>query len=421
AETLEDALAIAYASNPTIRAERARLRATEELKPQAWAGALPQIDAQASYSRVKDTQTLSPGVFGVGGSRTSRLNPLSGEVAASQPIFTGFRNLNAIRQAQARVRAGGAQLAGVEQDILRRVAAAYFDVVRDMAIYESNRNNVEVLLRQKDEADLRFKVGEVTRTDVSQAEARLAGARANLAGAQAQLAVSRSLYAELIGAAPGTLEPDPALPDVPESLDAAKALAQQYAPALIAAREEEEARRRQVAIAKAAFAPNVSLTASYRYSDEPSTFIQNDESLTYGVRASVPLFSGGLNLSRVREARALHDSARAAVVEAERRAEASVTSAFEQLVAARTTIESAKAQVAANELALAGVRREAQVGTRTTLDVLDAEQEYLNAKVNLANAERDARAAAFTLLAAAGVLTTDAIGVDPERVIPEEE
>ena len=421
AETLQDALAVAYSTNPTIRAERARLKATEELKAQAWAGALPIIEAQGSYSQVKDTQSLNPSVFGMGGTQTSKLQPLTAAVTAEQPIFTGFRNLNAIRQAKARVRAGGAQLAGVEQDILRRVATAYFDVARDGTIYDSNLNNVEVLLRQRQEAELRFKVGEVTRTDVSQAEARLAGARANLAGAQAQLAVSRSLYAELVGAPPGTLEPDPSLPDLPESMDSAQDLARAYAPVVVGAREQEEASRRQISIAKGALAPTVSLTAAYQYAEEPSTFLNSDETLSYGVRAKVPLFTGGLNRSRIREARALHDSARAQVVEAERRAEAEVTAAWEQLIAARMTIESASAQVSANELALEGVRREAQVGTRTTLDVLDAEQELLNAEVRLANAERDARVAAFSLLAAAGVLNPDAIGIDAASILPKED
>ncbi|MEX0646129.1 MAG: TolC family outer membrane protein [Parvularculaceae bacterium] len=421
ADTLQDALAVAYASNPTIRAERARLKATEELKAQAWSGALPQIDAQAAYSRVKDTQSLAPGVFGPGGSQTSKFNPLTAGVSAEQPIFTGFRNLNAIRQAQARVRAGGAQLIGVEQDILRRVATAFFDVARDVTIYDSNLNNVEVLQRQKQEAELRFKVGEVTRTDVSQAEARLAGARASLATAQAQLAVSRSLYGELVGAPPGTLEADPALPGLPDSAESAHALARAYAPIVVGAREAEEASRRQVAIARGALAPTVSLTASYQYADQPSTFVTQDESLTYGVRASVPLFSGGLNRSRIREARALHDSARAQVDEAQRRAEAEVTATWERLVAARLTIDAASAQVEANELALEGVRREAQVGTRTTLDVLDAEQELLNAEVRLANAERDARVAAFELLAAAGVLNPDALGIDAASIIPTED
>jgi hypothetical protein len=197
AETLEDALAAAFTTNPTIRAERARLRATRELKAQAWAEALPQIGADGSYARTTNTQTLNPGVFGGGGTRTSTFNPLTGQVQGSLTVFDGFRNVNAIRQARARVRAGGAELASVEQRVLQDVATAYFDVLRDQTIYESNLNNVEVLVRQKREAQLRFDVGEITRTDVAQADARLAQARASLAAAQANLAVARARYGEL--------------------------------------------------------------------------------------------------------------------------------------------------------------------------------------------------------------------------------
>jgi len=424
AQSLEDALAVAYRTNPTIRAERARLRATEELKAQAWANALPQITASGSYQKVDETQVINSAVIGGGTGATEQqfdLNTVTGGVQGEQVIFAGFRNYNAIKQARARVRAGGAQLAATEQSVLLDVATAYFDVLRDTTIFDSNRNQVEVLLRQLDEAQARFRVGEVTRTDVSQAEARLAGARARLSGAQAQLAISRSRYVELVGEAPGTLEEAPPLPEVPESHDAAQALGAIYAPAVIVARENETASRKQVAIAKGVFLPRVSLTAGYQYAEEPSSFTLSDEQFTYGARASIPIFQGGLNLSRVREARALADSAEAGVEEAERRVGAQVTGAWEQLIAARTTITAARAQVDANRLALEGVRRESQLGARTPLDVLDAEQELLNAEVQLATAQRDERAAAFGLLAASGVLTLDAIGVDPESVIPAED
>lgn len=412
AETLQEALATAFSTNPTIRAERARLRATRELRAQAWAEALPRIGADGSYSRTTNTQSLNPGVFGGGGTRTSTFNPLTGQVEGSLTIFNGFRNANAVRQARARVRAGGAELASVEQRILQEVATAYFDVLRDETIYQSNLNNVDVLVRQKREAELRFEVGEVTRTDVAQADARLAQSRAGLAAAQARLAVTRARYAELVGAPPGSLDPAPAAPDLPADLETALQIARDYAPANVAAREREKASARGVSIAKGALSPTVALTASYQYAEEPSTFVNSDETFSYGVRASVPIFSGGLNLSRIREARALHESAEHAVAEAARAVAASVTSAFEQHVAARIAIEAARAQLAANQLALDGVRREAQLGARSTLDVLNAEQELLDAKVDLANAERDGRAASFALLAAAGVLTLDAAGLD---------
>lgn len=409
AQTLEEALSMAYESNPTIGAERARQRATRELKAQAWANALPQVQASANYTKIDQTQSFNQTVFGqaVVTEREFNLDSRGVQISGEQPIFTGLRNFNAIRAAKARVKAGDAQLALVEQDVLQRAAEAYFDVVRDMEVFEATKNNVEVLLRQKREAELRFEVGEVTKTDVAQADARLAQSRAQLTTSHARLAVSRASFAEIIGQNPATLEADPELPPAPVSLDEAQSIAAQGSPAVLRARMAEEASRRNVAVAKGAFAPTISAVASYQYAEEPNSFINNDEQFAYGARATVPIFLGGLNLSRVREANALHDADRRRIEEAERRATAAVTSAWEQLSAARANIVSATSQVDANSIALTGVRREAQLGVRTTLDVLDAEQEYLNAQVALANAERDARSAAFLLLAAMGVLGPD--------------
>ena len=413
AETLRDALALAYETNPTIRAERARLRATLETRAQAWAGALPQVTASGSYNRTDTTQVADftgRGAEPIGGF----LDNIAASIDAEQPLFTGFRNFNTIRQARARIRAGGAQLAATEQDVLRDVATAYFDVQLNMAVFELNRQNVEVLRRQNEMATVRFEVGEVTRTDVAQSEARLADARAQLSQAQGNLAVARATYAQLVGQTPGDLEPVEGLPDLPETLDAAQTLAREFAPAAISARQQAEVSRRQIAIARGALLPSVSLTAGYQYSEEASLFVEETEDFAFGARASVPIFQGGLNYSRIREARALHASDRSRVIESERLVEAQVTSAWQNLTAARVIILSAQSSVDANTLALEGVRQEALVGTRTTLDVLDAEQELLNAEVSLVNAERDAQTAAFTLLAAIGLLTPEAIGVSTD-------
>ncbi|HNR76189.1 MAG TPA: TolC family outer membrane protein [Parvularculaceae bacterium] len=406
AQSLEEALSLAYETNPTIAAERARQRATKEQTAQAWSQALPQIQGSANYAKIDETQNFNQTVFGqqVATDRDFNLTSKTASISGEQPIFTGLRNFNAIRAAKARVKAGNAQLALVEQDVLQRAAQAYFDVVRDMAVYDATKNNVDVLLRQQREAQLRFDVGEVTKTDVAQADARLAQSRAQLTTAQARLAVSRATFAEIIGQTPATLDPDPGLPPAPTSLEDAQAIAAAGAPVVIRARMAEQASRRNVAVAKGAFSPTISLTASYQYAEEPNSFINTDEQFAYGARATVPIFLGGLNISRVREAKALNEADRRRIDEAERRATAAVTGAWEQLQAARANIVSATAQVEANELALTGVRREAQLGVRTTLDVLDAEQEFLNAQVALANAERDARTATFQLLAAMGVL-----------------
>ncbi len=415
-ETLDEALALAYQTNPTIRAERARLDAVREARAQAWAGALPQISASASIQKTNQDVTS---LFGANptdpdpmpASQSTEFQPMTAGVTAEQPVFTGFRNFNAIKQAGARIRAGGAQLAATEQQVLNDVAAAYFNVQRNMAVFELSARNVAVLVRQQEMAKARFEVGELTRTDVAQADARLAEARARLSSAQSQLAIARADYAELVGQTPGDLEPVDKLPVLPDTIETAQALAHQYAPALIGAREQTEISRRQVNIARGEFLPSVSLTAGYQYAEEPSFFVNNSEEFSFGARASMPIFLGGLNFSRVREAKALHSSDRSLMDAAERQVEAQTVAAWERLVAARAIAVSAASAVEANRLALEGVRQEALVGARTTLDVLNAEQELLDAEVSLVGARSDAQTAAFGLLAAIGVLTPEAIGL----------
>jgi len=409
AETLQDALSVAFQTNPTIRAERARLRATRETRAQAVSAALPQISANGSYSKVDSKQVAN---FGGGITPINRkFSPLTANLNAEQRIFTGLRNFNAIKQAGARIRAGGAQLASVEQQVLRDVAGVYFDVQLNIAIFNLNNANVTVLLRQQEMAKARFEVGEITLTDVAQADARLAAARADMSNAQGTLAISRAAYARLVGQLPGDLEPVDELPELPESFEDAQAIATEFAPPLIMAREQSEISRRQVKIAKGALLPTVSLTASYQYADQPSGFIIRDEQFAYGARASIPLFLGGDNYSRIREAKALHASDRSRVDEAERQVTESVTAAWQQLIVARAVIKSAEAASRANKLALRGVRQEALLGTRTTLDTLNAEQELLNSEVTLARAQRDAQTAAYALLAAIGLLTPEAVGI----------
>ncbi len=409
AETLQDALSLAYQTNPTIRAERARLRATSESKAQAISNALPQITASGGYSKVDSQQ--SSNFSGQPIDRDTEFSPLTANIDAEQPVFSGFRNFNTIKQAGARVRAGGAQLASVEQQVLRDVAGAYFDVQLNMAIYALNKSNVDVLLRQQEMAQARFDVGEITRTDVAQADARLAAARADMTNAQGSLAISRAAYARLVGQLPGELAPVETLPDLPEDIESAQSIALEFAPPLIAAREQSEISRRQVKIAKGVLLPTVSLTAGYQYAEEPSSFVNKDEQFSYGARASIPIFLGGLNYSRIREAKALHASDKSRIDEAERQVAENVTASWAQLIAARAVIDSSLAAVEANKLALQGVTQEALLGTRTTLDVLDAKQELLNAEVALARAHRDAQTAAYAVLAAIGLLTPEAVGI----------
>jgi len=415
-ETLKDALAVAYKTNPTLQSQRARLRASGELKYQAIAALLPQVNAQGSYLFAEtDQESAAGGAF----NQVADLEQLSLGANADLLLFDGFRSIQSLKQAAAQIGGAEAQLVGVEQQLMLDVATTYFDVVRDLKVYSLNKTNVEVLLRQLDQAEVRFRVGENTRTDVAQASARVAGARAALTSASSQLSISRARYVELVGQSPGTLEVDGPEPVLPKSLEEAKTLAMEIAPAILIAKAGEEVSRRSVKIAKGSFAPTITATANYQFADEPSTFIQRSENFAYGARVNLPIFQGGARLSQVRQAKANNDADRQQIYATERQVTAQVVSAWEQLLAARANIESSQAQVEANRLALEGVKKEELVGARDTLDVLNAELEALNAEVSLETARRNASVASYGLMAAVGMLTPNSVGVvvyeEPQR------
>lgn len=418
AQTLDEVLAIVYDTNPVIRAERARQEATQEAPKQARAAILPQISVDSSYSDSHNDQVVNSDLFGqiIEEDREFDLNPAIVAVSAQQTVFQGFRNLNRIKQARARVRSGDAQLRMTEQQVLLQAATVFFDVQRDMEIYQANISNVDVLMESLSQAETQLQYGDITRTDVDQARARLAGATAELSAAQAQLSTSRAGFERILGDAPGTLQQVEGLPDLPATEEEAQALALELAPAIQLVREQEAVSRRQIAIEKSSFAPSVSFNTYYKYSDEPNSFIVRDEEFSYGVRASIPIFNGGLNYSKTREAVALNKSDKSRIIAAERDVRAGVSAAWNQLVAARARITAAETQLNANENALSGVRNEADAGVRTTLDVLNAEQETLNSRVALASARRDEFVAAYALLAAMGA----PIGIEADRT-PEDD
>lgn len=408
-ETLQDALQLAYNSNPTIKAERAQLRASDELKAQALAALLPQISGQGSFLNAEISQTSTAG--GPFDQQGVPLDQLSASANGDLLLFDGFSSIHAVRQAASQIHAAEAQLISVEQNLLNQVATAYFDVVRDMEVFSFNSANVDVLFKQLEQAQVRFRVGEITKTDVAQAEARLAGARSNLTNASTQLAVSRAVYVQLVGQSPGTLETNLPSPTLPATLDEAVSLAREIAPSILIARSTEEASQRGIRVARGRFAPTITATANYQFAEEPSTFISESETFAYGARINVPIFQGGNRFSQVRQAKAVNDRDRQRIYEAERLVQAQVVSAWEQLTAAKANIVSAQTQVEANNLALQGVKKEALFGSRSTLDVLNAELEALNSQVGLATAKRNANVATYSLLASIGMFTPESVGI----------
>lgn len=398
AETLTDALAQAYSSNPTLLSARASLRATDESLPQALSGWRPTVELNGSVgvSRRKSSTT---------GSREQDLTPRTYGIQVTQPLYRGGRTVSATNEAEATIEAVRARLLSTEQTVLLNAVTVYIDVLRDAARVQLTRNNESVLQRQLEATNDRFEVGEVTRTDVAQAQARLAGAIAARVAAEGDLAQSSASYQEVIGSPPNTLEAAPPLPALPEDQEEALSLGLDQNPDVVSARYDEKASGYAVRTAFGRVLPTVNLVGAVDRSDETTTRNSDSRNASLTAQLSVPLYQSGAVHSQVREAKERRNQARIDVEVAERDVTDRIAQAWEVLVSSRSQIAAREEEVKANQIALEGVRQEAEVGSRTTLDVLDAEQELLDAQVALVVAERDEYVAGFQLLAAVGGLT----------------
>ncbi|MFN3614784.1 MAG: TolC family outer membrane protein [Rubrimonas sp.] len=413
ADTLAEAFAAAYETNPQLISARAGLRATDEAVNQARAGFRPSVAATFDY-----------GLAAVDDSRTGsdRNDPFSASIDASQALYDGGRTINSVRGRIADVSAARARLIALEQAVMLDVVTAYEDVRRDQEFVALARNNVRVISEQLRASEDRFAVGEVTRTDVSQAAARLAEAQANLAAQEGQLERSRQNYRLVVGTEPGTLTAPPPMPQLPATLDEAILAAMDQHPLVLARRFDEQSAARDIRTEIGTLLPRVSLNASVGY-NEDGLFGSRDQDRTVGsigVRAVIPIYeSGGANYSRVRAAQAIASRARADITQEARDRRAEVEAAWTGLRVARASIRAGREQVEAARLAFEGVREEAIVGSRTTLDVLDAEQELLNARSRLVSSVRDEYVAGYTLMAAIGALTAAQLGLTVEGYDPE--
>ena len=401
ADTLREALIRAYQSNPDLSAERANLRATDENVPIARAAGLPSIDSSGGYSE---------NLYDSGGS-TGPLRSVSTRADLSIPIYTGGAVRNSVRAAETRVEAGRAFLRGTEAELFTQVVAAYNDVIRDESIVGLNQLNVRVLETNLQAARDRFEVGDLTRTDVAQSEARLALAQGQLRSAEAALIGSRESYVRDVGTAPGVLAPPPPLPNLPADPQAAVSVAIENNPDLLAAQKQRDATRFDIDVAKASRMPRVGVSVGPNYTNYLGSVgnqaalagFRNDSlGIAGGVNFTLPLFQGGRPAAQVRQAEARRSQAIELVTGAERIVIARTRSAYANWQSSVRVIESSEIAVEANKLSLEGVRAENSVGTRTILDILNAEQELLNSQVTLVSARRNAYVAGFALLAAMG-------------------
>ena len=397
AEDFQQALVSAYQHNPRLLAERVRVREIDENYVQAQAAGRFTLNANGQIGRnlTKTESTFSPI------ENVSWLTPKSGQLTIVQPIYQGGRVSGLKAQAKAGVLSARQGLRNAEQNLLLSAATAYLDVLRDEEAANIRRNNVRVLTRQKFAATDRFDVGEGTRTDIAQADARLAAAEIGLANADASLAVSRAAYVRFIGHAPANLTAPPQF-ILPPSLNEAMNRARANNPQLIAARYNENAAQSAIQVAKSAGRPTLALNGTLQSSRKSSSNFPLSESVAVTAQLRIPIYSGGLNQSRVRAAKLAKARSKFETRETEQAVDQTVANLWAQVVASERSLAASKKQVAAAEIAFEGVELEQQVGTRNTLDVLDAEQELLNAKLSVIQAARNLNVATYQLLVTIG-------------------
>jgi outer membrane protein len=407
ADTLREALNSTYRTNPTLNAQRETLKSSDAGVAIAKAAGRPTIIGTAGVTR----DLTRSGRFDTGSGKGPYL---TSSVDVSYPLFQGGTVKNNIKASKKRDEAGRATLRAVEGDTFVEAVAAYMDVMRDRAAVELNQNNVRVLQTNLEATRDRFQIGDVTRTDVAQSEARLSLAQSRLLLAKGNLTASEENYRRVIGKQPENLAPPPPLPPLPATADQAVQVALVDNPDLISITHTAEAANYDVKSVRGTRLPTVSTIGSLDYVDATGDDfgLRSGTATSIGAQVRLPVYQGGLPSARIRQAQAIEGQFLEQRVGTERAVISSTRSAFANYHASLEAIASQETAVKANELALEGVRAENSVGTRTILDVLDAEQELLNSQVLLVTAKRDAYVAGFQLLNAMGQAEAQDLGLE---------
>jgi outer membrane protein len=405
---LRDVLRQTYLYNPTLNAARAQLIATQERLPQAQAGWKPTVNSNAAIT-ASDSEGSA---FGSGNATTKDLG-----VSLSQPIYRGGRTMAQTAAARATIAAQTSQVSALEQDILRQAVTAYMDVLRDYGLLELRKNNLEVIARQLKATQDRFDVGELTRTDVSQAEARRARADADVTTALGNLNSTRAVFEEIVGLrAMPMVQPDIDLP-LPQTVEDAIAQAEGESPIVLTATHVHHASEEDVDGVFGELLPEVGLSSYWNKSYDPAPGLVDDQTTkAIGLVATIPLYEAGATRSRVRQAKHTANQRYIEIQEARRQVRQTAVTSWADLQAAQAEIRSRQAQVDASTVAQEGVRAENEYGTRTVLDLLDANQELLDAQVALLIAQRNETVAKFSLLSVLGDLSPETLGF-PEDTI----
>lgn len=419
AENLSDVLAYTYQNSLLINAERAGLKATDESVARAKSGYRPSVIGQGSIGR-SHAQSIYDNKFG--GTKTKIYqDPNAVSINLVQPVFSGLTTYNSVEAAKSQVKSSRSNLENTEQATLLNAISVYMDVIRDKAVLKLQINNEKVLGRHLESYKKRFTAGELTRTDVAQSEARLSGAIANRIAAEGQLEVSNANYFDVVG-----LEPNSVMEDVnatsvrlPQTLDEALRSALENNPQIKAIEHAVKSAEYTVQAKKGVLAPQIDLTAGAAKQHDYNTFKRND-AWEVSANVRVPLYQSGSEYADIRAAKHTENQYRILLAQIKQSIRSQTISAWENYTANKAQIDSIKDQIKASKIALDGVIREAQVGSRTVLDVLDAEQEHLDNQVSLVKVHRDEIVAAYTLLAATGQLNPIGLNLDVPVYDPKE-
>jgi outer membrane protein len=420
-ETLAGALTRAYHGNPSLNSGRASVRAIDENVPQALSGMRPHVSSNAllgledrrNVSNQIDMDNNDPLTRKFTQSvQSGRSTPRQAAVTIEQPLFDGFKTQNQTRSAESGVFAARERLRLLEQRVLFDGVSAYMSVLRDTATLQLQQNNVTVLTEQLRQTRERYLYGQITLTDIAQAEARLAAGRSQIGAARAALDASVGFYQQIIGEEPKRLSPAPPVDKLlPKTREEAERVAQANHPVILAALHDSDTADLDIRVLESDFMPKLSVVGNvYTQSDIDGRGNRAVGAAVLG-RLNMPLYEGGLTSSRVRQAKEVSGQKKLDVDASRAELLALVRANWGALQAAKTQVAAAQVQIAAAERALCGVREEAKAGQRTTLEILNSQQELLAARIGLLMAQRDRVVASYAVLAATGRLSADALGL----------
>ena len=417
AETLPEVLVRTYQGNPQLNAERARLRGIDETVPMAVAAYRPQIMAMLTGG-LQAVRVLFPDNT----VQTATLRTWTIGLTVSQTLFNGFKTANTVRQSEANVRSGREALRNVGQGVLLDAVTAYTNVLANQTLVEAQRINSTFLREVLGTTRKRLDAGDVTPTDVAQAEARQSRGLADLNAAEVNLAISQAIYAQVTGAPPGRLVPaEPVDRLLPRTREDAVAISRKDHPAIMAAMYDTDVAQLGTKIAESSLWPNLSVQGSVQrqWENDPTLSAKANDIASVIGQANVPIYDGGLAAAQIRQAKELAMQARIVLELIRNQTQTAVIAAWASHEGAKVALSAAESEVRAAQVALSGVQKEAQGGQRTTLDVLNSQQDLMAARARLIGAQRDRVIAAYALLSATGRLDVKTLGLNTPDYSPE--